>query len=514
MIYKIAKPQIMKHWLGLILACFALPSVALSANRLCVVPIKNSAGIKVGGVTMFPSLPFPLIRPSTIMPVWRDDAYTVDDAHVFGPFDGPHPKTTYRDQWTFEVATGRVVALGGRLRNKILFANPGEHRFRAAIELRGAHTIKHIARLNGTFLGTTRGLMAVDGDRIGPVFHNTAPPIRSVSSIFDLHKHRAVILYEADLSNRTERPGRVLLRRDDSSIVTILESKRDRIMSVDEFQDPNRILVRTSKKTVVVETSGVGEQLTVMGVYPLPSVAGRRSGGSHFVSTQMNLYLVYGLKRDQSFLERLRDIPKPLGGLERLEGHTLVPFPIEEPLKYRIKKFFDVPSRNIVLMQTGKSPERYTFDNTGLISFDGKKVTRIQDSSSNELGIYIYAYDVPAIGKVLLKSELGLFELTRQNTIKRVSVPLDLKKHRVEGVGEMPASKAVILATSGGVFSMDAEGEVRAVPGGINFEANGAKSIYGVIPVRNEMLLAGAKGLSLVVDESSSRNSICNAVSP
>jgi hypothetical protein len=122
--------------------------------------------------------------------------------------------------------------------------------------------------------------------------------------------------------------------------------------------------------------------------------------------------------------------------------------------------------------------------------------------------------DAPSIGKVLLTSERGIFELTKQRTVKEIPLPFNMRSNPVMDVAELPASGVVILTTLKGVFVLDADGGVHTIRGGGQYEGSRLGNAYGVIPIRNEMLLAGSNKLFLVVDQSLSGDSVCDRISP
>ncbi len=155
-----------------------------------------------------------------------------------------------------------------------------------------------------------------------------------------------------------------------------------------------------------------------------------------------------------------------------------------------------------------------TFGNAGLVVYDGESVKAIPASSADDIGRYVRVLDAPTIEKVLLTSQRGVFELTKELTVKKIPLPFDVQSNPVTDVAELPASGLVILTTQKGVFGLDAGGHIQAIRGGSQYEGSPLRNAYGVIPIRNEMLLAGREKLFLVVDQGLAGDGVCDRVSP
>ena len=131
------------------------------------------------------------------------------------------------------------------------------------------------------------------------------------------------------------------------------------------------------------------------------------------------------------------------------------------------------------------------------------------------LGRFVNQTDAPSISKSYLWGEMGAM-LAREtgNRFTPVPIPQDYSfsyrkgRDRVEEVQELPASKAVIVFTSTHVFAVDANNVVTEVPGG-NEVGSYRGHFKGVIPVRNEMIIAGRRSLYLLIDRTISRDQSC-----
>jgi hypothetical protein len=134
---------------------------------------------------------------------------------------------------------------------------------------------------------------------------------------------------------------------------------------------------------------------------------------------------------------------------------------------------------------------------------------RPANSRNPELGRYIYRADPPSIGKTLLYSDIGLFELRADGTTAPIDRPFDPRNERILSVAVMPASRAAVIFTARDVYALEADGTATRVPGGGDVGEHIIAHGKGIIPVRNEMLALGKRGLFLIVDRHLSGNQAC-----
>ncbi len=133
------------------------------------------------------------------------------------------------------------------------------------------------------------------------------------------------------------------------------------------------------------------------------------------------------------------------------------------------------------------------------------------------LGRFANQVAAPSVSKSYLWGEMGaMFARETGNRFTPIPIPQDYSfsyrrgKDRVEEVQELPASKAVFVFTSTHVFAVDANNVVTEVPGG-NEVGSYRGHFKGIIPVRNEMIIAGRQSLYLLIDRTFSGDQACGS---
>jgi hypothetical protein len=152
-------------------------------------------------------------------------------------------------------------------------------------------------------------------------------------------------------------------------------------------------------------------------------------------------------------------------------------------------------------------PEHRTWRSRyGLGHVEGEELVRVP---RKDLGDNVLRVDAPSIGKALLFSAGGLYALGPDGrTTTPVLLPFDPKQTPIRSVGELPASRVALIFTTQHVYAMDQDGIVTIVPGGDQV-GPGHHHNKGIIPGRNEMLVAGTRGLYLVVNRTRSGAAAC-----
>ena len=174
------------------------------------------------------------------------------------------------------------------------------------------------------------------------------------------------------------------------------------------------------------------------------------------------------------------------------------------------------PGGDVLVVRTNRGTRRLALPRRPHAVTRGQ--TRIEEAHlgpvkmpTEKYGRYVYRVQAPSIGETLLFSERGLFELSADRGIAPVRLPFDPRKETIHEVAELPASHLAVIFTAADIYALDADGTVTRVPGdmqvGRTLDPN-----KGVIPVRNEMLVAGARGLFLLADRTLSGNGACAAV--
>jgi hypothetical protein len=250
-----------------------------------------------------------------------------------------------------------------------------------------------------------------------------------------------------------------------------------------ELSDPPRVLVHAKDMLIFPQTQPPPEQL-------VPQLRRLNTAGytPSEASAVTGTYLV------------------PSGmGVFRLgpQGYERVP----DSDKIYHSRYYDVPSLGIAVVRGGEE----------LRIFDGRSLSPIPDSGYKRLGEVTGVYDLQSIGKVLVATKKGLFELTPQHTLVSIALPGSPDANGM-AVVEMPRSEAAILLVANGAYAIGRGGEVQTLPGGnaLAFAPGVPSKPLGVVSTTNEFLFTGPGGTSLfrVVDKRTAGATVCAAAEP
>ena len=138
-------------------------------------------------------------------------------------------------------------------------------------------------------------------------------------------------------------------------------------------------------------------------------------------------------------------------------------------------------------------------------------MTPIADSGHEEIGDFVRVYDARSLGKVLLLTTKGLYELTTERTIRRIATPPAFSFERHPAIAEMPASRVALLLGDAGVLALDTGGQVHPVKGSerYRYSPTGPPDPSPFMPKTDELLLIGRNGLFLAVDQNLAVDAVC-----
>ena len=171
-------------------------------------------------------------------------------------------------------------------------------------------------------------------------------------------------------------------------------------------------------------------------------------------------------------------------------------------------RFTDLPSRGVVAVAA-----------TGAIHLLDEQLglaTTVPDSGEERTGRHRWLHDLPSMGMVVVASEKGLFELTREPRLRALDWPRPLghAAGRIPALAEMAASRVAVLMVEDGLFALDASGLVSRVRGSNPDLLDSGGAFAGVIPKRGAMLLRGRRALHLAVDRRLEGSHACDAAAP
>lgn len=506
------------------LALLAALSGSVIGADLCIVPVKNGEPTQadlgqtfrmVHAFTTFPGVGRPIIPGFNRRGVW-----TIDKDRAFVPYGGSFPSWGMDAQYAFDQRENRIVGINGR---GVFVADPDDSVFKPIENVNPDgrlwfSTIAYIHRTGQILIGSNKGLMLLSGNTLLPAGGGDSDSTASIVRIFDLPLAGGLALSTGD--------QRILIRSDEGATTEayVLERRRrvpfpalgDGVMEVAEFPSPNALLIRSYAETIVLRLRKGARGIEADQVQSLQYFTVNRGydGSIDLLSLATSSYVVYGrVPDDTSRNGELNDRTRAdIWRFERLKGASFEPVPGWERLPTQLRRLVDLPMHKIVLLMSSrylraKSP----LGNGGLFAFDGTTIAPVDESDAASIGDNVDVYHLPSIGKVLLISERGLFELRSDLSVRAIETPPGFTFGLpVPEIAEMPASRTALILGQAGVFSLGTDGIPKPVRGAEHYEDTFNRNTAGIIPRREELLLVGRKGLVLAVDEAIAGPGSCN----
>jgi hypothetical protein len=269
----------------------------------------------------------------------------------------------------------------------------------------------------------------------------------------------------------------------------------DHVAEVLPLPRPNTFLVRGGRHAHVLTlpsaTEKTAEEVAVEEVERAPS--GPPFNEYRKLAPGTGEYLVYVP------VARRERLPAQ-AGLFRLEGARFVPVPGGDAatLGGNGTRFYAVPSRGLVV--ASRTDGR-------LLTYRDGALAPVQDGDAAGPNLI---HDLPVVGRVVVTSLRGVFELTQN--LRLVPVPVPVPLSWIAAVVELPPSGAAAVIAEEGAFALGPEGGLAPIPGGEAAGSRVAKHVF--LPSRNELLYTGDKGLFLLVDRRLSGPDACKRPPP
>ena len=196
----------------------------------------------------------------------------------------------------------------------------------------------------------------------------------------------------------------------------------DSVVSVEELPTPDTLLVRSYHETVLIEIDRTATTVRPRAAHSLQTFSCNRGadGSRELLSTALNAFLVYGRTPDGAC--PMSADRRVVRRLERLQDRSFVPVPGGEVQMAGGQPMHDLPTLGIVLLKTVSDVDR-GFGNGGpprLRRRSGDAHSRQRPRGDRGL---VRVYDARSLGKVLLVTNKGLYELTTDRTIRRIATP-------------------------------------------------------------------------------------------
>jgi hypothetical protein len=145
----------------------------------------------------------------------------------------------------------------------------------------------------------------------------------------------------------------------------------------------------------------------------------------------------------------------------------------------------------------------------GFFLYDGEKMTPVAGGDRRAIGRLPWVYELPSIGRVVVVTRNGMFELTKAGALVALSMPFQADGLPLPEITDWPESGVALVSTRAGLFTLDSDLKATPVVGGDSVSFGRGNPLTGVNPATGEMVLTGARALFLAVDAQRSRDGTC-----
>jgi hypothetical protein len=468
------------------------------APGLCVVDVKNATmafaehiapGFPVAklewaslalahDVRSAPGLPRLILYPR----FYSGLALSVSGNGTLEQFVGQFPSSAEligQDQYAVEPASGRILGAN----NTGLYdydRNIGEFRVLTHTEIQA---MKSVPRLGVVFAATRAGLSRISRDGMESIPGTSAQEIGWIEVIADLPVHKAVLLstYRQGPHDHEPQMRQAWLSHDNGSIELLADTsgslftRGEQISRAGESRDPGRIMAIAGHRLLDIKMRHGANGFS-------PEDITTRTGtgdlffGEHYLITQSGEFLLLGRASwsGRYGLERLAS-----SGLEAVSGGQTIAATALSWMRESV-------SLGQILI----------WDQHGLYAYDGTRAMLIPGSAPKTIGEVARPYDLPSIGREIIKTPQGLFQVSVQG-LERLQLPFEANFET--SVAELPALHVGLIATSDNLYALMPDGTVLPIRSGPSDEYLRGDAFLGLLPDGNAMLVGGKRSLHLVV---------------
>jgi hypothetical protein len=435
------------HRVNILIAACALLGAAESAHanaeRFCVVRVKNGAPTAkdvnqahrlMRDVQILPGISRPIIFPTNRGGVW-----TIDEDGAFVPLVALFPQDRPFNKIAFEEHSGRIIGFNTQTPRSIYAYDKQAEAFQ---ELRidseafgGFSSLLYVPRLQSIVLGTRKGLAVLRGDKVEFLF-DLNKNAEWITSLFDLPQYKAFIV---GINGNLET---IAIIEEDGTVRRIGTQKRWNFINEVEDRGEGTVWITSRRDRFVVEL-----QKDEKGIF--------RFHSSRLEAADEN-------PRNSEFIKRF--------------GY---------PIRNGEEKIWTI-SRGVISSKDGRALRLNT----------GKLDIELSASKSDDFGQVWQIKDHEIIGRTIVYTSSGLFELLPDNNLVRISEKLN---ESLSSFFEWPRFKAVfVFAEKNGVYMIRSSGEANILEGGrldpLYFK------IAFVMPTRDELVFIARDGIRLIVE--------------
>jgi hypothetical protein len=468
-----------------------------SAPRFCIVPVRDGAptAADVGNTwrITIESFEIPGLAAPVFTPVNRRGQWTIDSDRRLVRYDGPFPKTGFdRGHWVEEPWDKRIVAAtyaGG-----VSILRPGSGQF---VQIAGPSYFHGGASYNGVYMLPRRKLtlvipsngmpLAVDGETLRAWLtpdELKQQGMRGLTSALDAPSLRATIVLDVD------RHVRVL--DDDDTWSEVGSIDKDDSGRVVDTGDPDGVLFVAARSVLAIRriADRGSQRFAAKTLATAPFNAGWQIAASPLFHQALTYAGTWPLSA------RWRRLgPRAFVDIEG--GDVGIAFRDVGA----VGNYHDLPSLKRGVIQ-GKD---------GLFLYDGNTITPVVNSGPDRVDYLAHIYDLQSIGRVIVTSRKGLFELTADGQLVDRPMPFPTEGLAEPAVADWPEAGVAVLSTKSGMFVLDRNLNAEAISGGIQLGFAGWRSPVQPLPSANgtELLLTARPGLFLLIDGTRSSSGAC-----
>jgi hypothetical protein len=462
--------------------------------RFCVVPVKDGfpTAADVGEAWRITNVSFriPGLPSLVFTPQNRGGQWTIDAGRRLVPYTGPFPHTFFdRGRWVVEPWSSRVVA--ATMSGGISFLKPGGTGFEELEHGRPGPVL-------GVYLLPRRHLTVVTSSKRGPLIAGereltpwlsaeemSAHNVHGIYSIHDAPSLSAAIVLDLE--------GNVHVLTDDDQWFQVGTLSRDDHGMVFDAPGSKGALYRAGSSVLFINKvdDGLGRHFRADVLRSTPSFG---AGQVFPVAKLFGQVLTFSSDGWFGFRKRWRRLTP--SGFEDIAGGDIG---LPDPQTFPYGSIDDLTTIGRTLIE-GRD---------GLFLYDAEKITPVVGGERRIIGERPQVYDLPSIGRVVVATRNGMFELTKAGTLVALSMPFPADGLPLPDVTDWPESGVALVSTRAGLFTIDSDLKATPVLGGDTVGFGGLKPATGVNPATGEMVLTGSRALFLAVDAERSHDGTC-----
>jgi hypothetical protein len=462
--------------------------------RFCVVPVKDGfpTAADVGEAWRITNVSFriPGLPSLVFTPQNRGGQWTIDADRRLVPYIGLFPHTFFdRGRWVLEPWSSRVVAAA--MSGSVSFLKPGGTRFEEFEHGRTGPVL-------GVYGLPRRHLTVVTSRERGPLIAGereltpwlsaeemSAHNVHGIYSIHDAPSLSGAIVLDLD--------GNIHVLTDDDQWFQVGTLSKGDHGAVLDASGSKGALYRASNSVLFIHKvdDGSGRHFRADVLRSTPAFG----AGEVFPVTKLFGQVLTFLSDGMfGFHKRWRRLTP--SGFEDIAGGD-IGLPNPQTLPYGSIDDLTTIGRTLI---EGRD---------GLFLYDAEKITPVVGGDRRTIGELPWVYDLPSIGRVLVATRNGMFELTNAGKLVALSMPFPADGLPLPDVTDWPESGVALVSTRAGLFTIDSDLKAMPVLGGDSVSFGRLNPATGVNPATGEMVLTGSRALFLAIDSQRSHDGTC-----